>query len=186
MDQVGDMFCHSPPQSYQAHQRARENRERERERERESEREPAPELALQCAPHANAGCCENDFHEAPITSLSSSQSSLATTQEHTKLKPTVLQSCFPNLVPHLFFPLGFPLNQPETWYPPKMTPPTHKRNMRAVSARQESTGTARERAIASVERIGPCTFNAVLSTLLAAACRIWSVSQSVAQARPLC
>ncbi|CAJ1406774.1 unnamed protein product, partial [Effrenium voratum] len=32
---------------------------------------------------------------------------------------------------------------------------------------KESTGTARERAIASMERIGPCTFNAVVSTLLA-------------------
>ena len=32
---------------------------------------------------------------------------------------------------------------------------------------QESTGSARERAIGAMERIGPCTFNAVLSTLLA-------------------
>jgi len=32
---------------------------------------------------------------------------------------------------------------------------------------RESTGTSRERAIAAMERIGPCTFNAVLSTLLA-------------------
>ncbi|CAE7278532.1 Ptchd3 [Symbiodinium natans] len=32
---------------------------------------------------------------------------------------------------------------------------------------RESTGSARERAIASMERIGPCTLNAVLSTLLA-------------------
>lgn len=34
---------------------------------------------------------------------------------------------------------------------------------------KDSTGTARERAIKSLERIGPCTFNAVLSTLLAVA-----------------
>jgi len=32
---------------------------------------------------------------------------------------------------------------------------------------KESTGTPRERAIAAVERIGPCTFNAVFSTFLA-------------------
>eukprot|EP00928_Gymnodinium_smaydae_P041635 TRINITY_DN2814_c0_g2_i5.p1 TRINITY_DN2814_c0_g2~~TRINITY_DN2814_c0_g2_i5.p1 ORF type:complete len:1037 (+),score=240.45 TRINITY_DN2814_c0_g2_i5:86-3196(+) len=32
---------------------------------------------------------------------------------------------------------------------------------------KESSGTARERAIAAVERIGPCTFNAVASTFLA-------------------
>jgi len=32
---------------------------------------------------------------------------------------------------------------------------------------KESTGTPRERAIAAVERIGPCTFNAVFSTMLA-------------------
>lgn len=32
---------------------------------------------------------------------------------------------------------------------------------------RESTGSARERAVAAVERIGPCTFNAVFSTFLA-------------------
>lgn len=32
---------------------------------------------------------------------------------------------------------------------------------------QDSTGSARERAIRAMDRIGPCTFNAVLSTLLA-------------------
>merc|ERR1719468_914344 len=32
---------------------------------------------------------------------------------------------------------------------------------------KESTGTPRDRAIAAVERIGPCTFNAVFSTFLA-------------------
>ena len=34
-------------------------------------------------------------------------------------------------------------------------------------AREESSGSARERAINAVDRIGVCTFNAVLSTLLA-------------------